>query len=404
MMFAAGTKVMFDDIGSVASQIIEIDEVGASSSELPAEIRSAKIAIIDDEPLNVRLIQRQLQKLGYAFLQGISDPTIALESLENFQPDVVLMDVVMPELSGAQLLHKIRAHEELQATPVIILTASRDRVTRLAILKLGVADFLSKPVDEAELSTRLRNVIESKRYRDRLKDDTRQLERAVRQRTRELEMSQRQVVFCLARAAEYRDNDTGRHVIRVGRYSAILAAALGLPGHFVEMIELAAQLHDVGKIGIPDTVLHKPGPLTDQEMEVMCRHSEYGLKILSPMTGCSTEPWKEAEEETINESPLLVMASRIAASHHERWDGSGYPRQLAGNDIPLEARITAVADTFDALSTPRCYKPAFPLEKCFEVIVAKRGAHFDPQVADACLASRHQFEAVHLQMLDPAGR
>lgn len=375
----------------------------ATATETSSEIAQARIAIIDDDPLNVRLIRRQLEKLGFRALLGLSDPTEALAAFEDFGPDVVLMDVVMPGLSGLELLSQLRRHRRLRDTPVITLTASRDRITRLQILELNVADFLSKPIDEAELSTRLRNVIEAKRYRDQLNQSAQKLERAVQQRTRELETSRREVVLCLARAAEYRDDNTGHHVIRVGRYSAILASALALPAVFVEMIELAAQLHDVGKIGIPDAVLHKPGKLTDDEMNVMRRHADFGWKIIAPMADPKLTLPAAGGGDYLGgtQSPMLVMAARIAACHHERWDGTGYPQRLSGPDIPLEARIAAAADVFDALSTPRCYKRAIPLEQCFEMISAERGRHFDPQVVDAFMAARSRLEAAYSELVDP---
>jgi putative two-component system response regulator len=371
----------------------------ADASMLP---KLARIAIVDDEPLNVRLIRHQLEKLGYRFILSILDSTTALESFEDFRPDVVLLDLVMPEVSGTELLQQMRSHPQLKSVPVIILTASRDRMTKLQVLELGVADFLGKPLDEAELSTRLRNVIQAKQYRDHLEDDAAQLERAVRQRTKALEASRREVVLCLARAAEYRDDNTGRHVVRVGRYAAVLAGALGLPAEFAGMIDLAAQLHDVGKIGIPDSILHKPARLTDEEMAIMRRHVEYGWNIVTPLAERGAAVWTQADGDLAADlqSPMLEMASLIAANHHERWDGAGYPAGLKGEAIPLPARITAVADVFDALSTPRCYKPAFPLDECFQIVEAEKGRHFDPQVADACLRSRQAFEAIYREYLD----
>jgi putative two-component system response regulator len=381
---------------SARSDVGQLDVPAAAvPSELSDDALAAKILVIDDEPLNVRLIRRQLEKIGYRYVLGITDPLAAIQTLEEFQPDVVLMDVVMPGLSGLDLLGLVRSHPKLKAIPAITLTASQDRETRLKILQLGVADFLNKPVDEAELSTRLRNVIEAKRYRDHLKNAARELKQAVRQRTRELEASRREVILCLARAAEYRDDSTGRHVVRVGKYSAALARALGQPEEFVEMIQLAAQLHDVGKIGIPDAVLHKPGRLTSEEMEIMRRHADYGSKIVGPL----------AEQSSLFDSamasiasPMLEMAARIAASHHERWDGKGYPNHLQGEQIPFEARIVAVADVFDALSTSRCYKPAFALPKCFALISAERERHFDPSIVDACLDSRDEFTAIYREL------
>ena len=384
-----------------AANSVELCE-SKHSPGVTGELAQARIAIIDDDPLNVRMIRHQLGKLGVRSLLGLSDPTVAIEKLGEFHPDVVLLDVVMPGLSGPDLLAEMRRHSTLRDTPVITLTASRDRSTRLQILALGVADFLNKPVDEAELSTRLRNVIEAKRYRDHLSKSAEILKLAVQQRTRELEASRREVVLCLARAAEYRDDNTGRHVVRVGRYAAILAAELGLDDVFVERVELAAQLHDVGKIGIPDSILHKPGRLTDDEMQIMRRHAEFGWNIIAPMADLRVGGAGAADWETVPglRSPMLIMAASIAASHHERWDGTGYPKRISGEDIPLEARITAVADVFDALSTARCYKPAFPLEKCFEIVASERGRHFDPQVVDACFAARDQFEATYRSLAD----
>ncbi|QDT54356.1 Cyclic di-GMP phosphodiesterase response regulator RpfG [Caulifigura coniformis] len=365
-----------------------------------SEISHARIAVIDDDLLNVRLIRRHMQMLGFENILGISDSVQALEQLVEFRPDVVLMDLIMPGLSGVELLTQLRAHPVLHDTPVITLTASDDRMIRLKILELGVSDFLSKPVDEMELSTRLRNVIEAKHYRDQLNHSAQSLERAVQRRIRELEASRREVVQCLARAAEYRDDHTGRHVLRVGRYTALLAAAMGMQDVVVEMIELAAQLHDVGKIGIPDQILHKPGRLDADEMTLMRKHADFGWNIIAPMAESDLQAGDDEENSQEGSSPMLMMAARIAASHHERWDGAGYPRGLAGRDIPLEARLTAVADVFDALSTPRCYKPALPLVQCFEILQSERGRHFDPAVIDACFAIRPQMEATFHELRD----
>lgn len=373
--------------------------LNASARLIPRELALAHIAIVDDDPLNVRLIRRQLEKLGFSQLLGVSNSLAALDAFEKFRPDVVLMDVVMPGLTGPELLARLRQHPQLHDTPVITLTASRERVVRLQVLELGVADFLSKPIDEAELFTRLRNVLEAKRYRDQLSQSAQKLELAVQQRTRELEASRREVMLCLARAAEYRDDNTGQHVIRVGRYAAILASELKLPQVFVEMIELAAQLHDVGKIGIPDAVLHKPGKLSEDEMSIMRRHADFGWRIIAPLNEPLLDPAEAPAGDEIKEvqSPMLIMAAKIAASHHERWDGKGYPQGISGCEIPLEARITAAADVFDALSTSRCYKPAFPLDKCFAIIESERGRHFDPQVADACASGRSRLEETYHQ-------
>jgi putative two-component system response regulator len=357
---------------------------------------NAKVTIIDDDPLNVRILKRQLEKLGFTHLQGISESLDAISGMEEFRPDVVLMDVMMPGLSGPELLQIMRQHNTLRNTPVITLTASRDRETRLQVLQLGVSDFLSKPVDEAELITRLNNVIEAKRYRDELSQSAQRLEVAVQRRTSELEASRRDVVMCLARAAEHRDDNTGQHVVRVGKYSAALAREMGYSTNYVEMIELAAQLHDVGKIGIPDAILHKPGKLTDEEMDHMRRHAMFGWNIIAPLNELKSTSDEDGVECL---SPMLVMAAKIASSHHERWDGQGYPHGISGDKIPLEARITAVADVFDALSTPRSYKAAFPLEKCFAIIESDQNKHFDPQVVAACMSIKDIFAEIHHQSM-----
>lgn len=370
------------------------------------DCRDARVAIVDDQPLNVRIFKRQLMKLGYGEPLGLSDSTTALNALEQFGPEVLLLDVVMPQVSGVDLLRELRRQPRFHDLPVIVLTASQDRVTRLEILELGVADFLPKPVDEAELATRLGNVLQAKRYRDQILHSAEILEQAVRERTRELEASRRDVVLCLARAAEFRDDSTGRHVIRVGRYSALVAQALGLPSLFVEMIELAAQLHDVGKIGVPDAILHKPGPLTPEETAVMRKHAEHGGRIVAPSVeaerphggGDCREP--AAADGSTAKSPILRMAARIAMSHHEHWNGNGYPSGLAGHAIPMEARITAIADVFDALSTARRYKVAFPLETCFALIAAERGRQFDPDVVDAFFGTQSRIEAAFAELTD----
>jgi len=363
-------------------------------------ISHARIAIIDDDQLNVRLIRRHMQMLGFENLLGISDSLQALDQFVEFRPDVVLMDLIMPGLSGVELLAQLRAHPVLHDTPVITLTASDDRMIRLKVLELGVSDFLNKPVDEMELSTRLRNVIEAKLYRDRLSNSAQTLQRDVHRRVRELETSRREVVQCLARAAEYRDDNMGRHVLRVGRYAALLAAAMGMQEVVVETIELAAQLHDVGKIGIPDQILHKPGRLDADEMKQMRKHADFGWNIIAPMAESDFQARDDGRDSDEGSSPMLMMAARIAASHHERWDGAGYPRGLAGRDIPMEARLTAVADVFDALSTPRCYKPAMPLAQCYEILQNERGRHFDPNVIDAFFAIQPQMEAAFHELRD----
>ncbi|MEX2315549.1 MAG: HD domain-containing phosphohydrolase, partial [Pirellulales bacterium] len=287
------------------------------------------------------------------------------------------------------------------------LTAATDRETKLRALELGAADFLGKPLDPSELVARVRNVLAVKEYQNRLQNYSKDLEAAVRQRTTELEASRQDVIHCLARAAEYRDDDTGYHIIRVGKYARLLGKALGMSDDESDVLEQAAQLHDVGKIGIPDAVLLKPGKLTSEEFQVMRTHCGFGQHILNPVSSEEEEVLRRHAEVgakilEVGTSPVLVMAERIAMTHHEWWDGSGYPLKLAGEEIPLEGRITAVADVFDALSSKRCYKEAFPLDKCFDIMQSERGTHFDPAVLDAFLQMRREASQIQREYAEEA--
>ena len=273
---------------------------------------------------------------------------------------------MMPEVSGLEILDSIR--NELQHTylPIIILTGTESRELRHQALQLGATDFLTKPIDVDELLPRVSNVLAAKSYQDKLAQE-------VHLRTRQFEAAQRDLIFCLARAAEFRDDDTGNHVIRVGCYAAIIAGALGMSEQMVSLIQHAATLHDVGKIGTPDDVLLKPGKLTPEEFDVMQRHCGFGKKICQPMSEYEFAEYAGHTHVASKimgrcRSSLMSLAASVALTHHEWWDGSGYPLGLAGEDIPLEGRITAVADVFDALGSRRPYKKAFPLRMCFRHI------------------------------------
>lgn len=363
------------------------------------------LMIVDDEPINIKVAQKYLKLAGYTRFVTTSDPLTVMEQLVANRPDVLLLDVVMPELDGLELLRQIRGDARLDYFPVIILTASESPETRIWALELGATDFLNKPVNPSELSARVRNCLLLKAQHDGLQRHSQELEEQVRRRTADLAASRLELIHCLARAAEYRDNETGHHVIRVGHYAGIIARKLGLSETMVELIEHAAPLHDMGKIGIPDAILLKPGKLTPEEFEVMKRHSLYGKRTFEPMTN---DEWRTYKAHTslgemiagAERSPIMAMAGKIALTHHERWDGSGYPLGLSGDDIPLAGRITAVADVFDALSTRRPYKPEWPLDRCFAEIEKGRGTQFDPAVADAFLACREEVVAVLMRFTD----
>lgn len=378
---------------------------GMPAREVDEALLTAKILIVDDEPINVKVCQKYLHELGYKKCVGLTDSTRTIAVILDERPDIVILDVMMPIVSGVDVLKMIRKHEELAHLPVLILTASSDRTTKLTVLNLGATDFLTKPIDPSEMAPRIRNVLTVKRYQDSLRNHAAALEEAIQQRTAELEASRMDVIHCLARAVEYRDDHTGRHVERVGRYAGLIARALGLDESTVSMIEQAAQLHDVGKIGVPDEILMKPGRLTPEEFERMQKHTLFGRKIVEQM---SERDWEKLRQHVhignrileAPRSPLLSMAARIALTHHERWDGSGYPLGLAGNDIPLEGRITAVADVFDALSSHRPYKSAYPIDRCFQILQSESGTHFDPRIVDAFLSQRSLVVSTQLELAD----
>lgn len=346
---------------------------------------SARIAIVDDEPVNIKIVRKHLQGVGYENFLSTSDAREAVDLIRAERPDVVLLDVMMPEIDGIEILRAVRASSTLRHIPVLILTAATDHTTRLRALEAGATDFLAKPIDVSELIPRLRNALLVKAHQDHLSSYSERLENQVQARTVELEESRLQVIHCLAQAGEYRDDATGRHVLRVGRYTTILARELGFNQSEAAMLGFAALLHDVGKIGVPDAVLLKPGPLTPAERETIKRHCEIGGRIVEPGPDDTwlTVGGRDAGSSSAIPHPLLDTAKSIALTHHEKWDGSGYPAGLTGEQIPIEGRIVAVADVFDALSSARPYKAPLPPERCLEIMAQDRGRHFDPAVFDA---------------------
>ncbi len=359
----------------------------------------ANVMVVDDESFNIDLVQAYLEDEGFGNFVTTTDATAALEMLRLHQPDIVLLDVKMPKVNGLEILKAMRGDCDLRLIPVLILTASTAPETKLEALRLGASDFLAKPVDPSELVLRVENVLSAKAYQDHLAKYSERLEEQVQVRTQELRSSREEAIHCLARAGEYRDDDTGHHVIRVGLYSAVIARQLGFPAPAVELIQQAAQLHDVGKIGIPDAILHKPGKLEPHEFEMIKTHCGIGKHIINPLTEEETHRLSDhtnvgMEIMGSTNSPVLKMAAVIACSHHEKWDGSGYPNGLSGKDIPIEGRIVAVADVFDALSSERPYKEAFPPEKCLAIMTDGRGQHFDPRVLDAFLAQFDQIQKI----------
>jgi putative two-component system response regulator len=379
--------------------------VPTASDSAVAYLMQSKVMIVDDEAVNIKILRRLLELEGFSHFVTTSDAPTAISLIRQEQPDIVLLDLMMPYVSGLEILAQVRVDESICFIPVVILTAVTDRETRVRAVELGATDFLNKPVDASELLPRVRNVLVVKSYQDQLRHHSDDLEAAVRQRTAELEQSRSDLIHCLARAAEYRDDDTGQHVLRVGRYTRLIAEALGMAPEQVEMLEQAALLHDIGKIGIPDAVLLKPGRLTEEEFMLMQKHPGFGKRILSSHSGDDEVQLRRHAEVgahilEVGSSRLLDLARTIALTHHERWDGTGYPLGLKGTDIPLVGRITAVADVFDALSSRRAYKKAFPLDECFQIMQDSRGNHFDPDVLDAFLSIRDKVVGVQLYYAD----
>lgn len=375
---------------------------GATTISSAKGLVDSRILIVDDEELNIRIVSAYLRDAGYHDVMYTTDPVRVLSLIAAEQPDLVLLDIHMPQFSGLDVLRQIRAIEALAYLPVVVLTGATGDEVKMEALESGATDFLNKPVNCGELSARVRNILMAKGYQDALRNQSAILELAVHRRTLELEASHRALIGCLARAAEYRDDDTGHHVLRVGRYARLIGDELGFDARTAANLEDAAKLHDLGKIGVPDAILKKPARLTEEEYSQIQKHCSIGKKIIEPLSLAEREMLRQhvlygAQILDVVDSPLLVMAKRIALTHHERWDGSGYPLGLSGEDIPIEGRIVAVADVFDALSSRRPYKPPYPIQKCFGMLEDGRGTHFDPRVLDAFLARREDVVRIQIE-------
>jgi len=326
-----------------------------------------RILVVDDEPLNVRVLERMLKGAGFEEVLSTSDSREALSLFSEFQPDLILLDLHMPHLDGFEILGSLRvAIPPNQYLPVLVLTGDATSDVRERALLAGARDFITKPFDMTEVLLRIRNLLETRVLHLRLQEHNESLEDRVRLRTRRLAEAQVEILHRLALAAEYRDDVTGRHAERVGFLAALLGHEVGMVGDEVARLRRAATLHDVGKIGIPDAILMKPGALNREEFDLIRSHTEIGGRILSG-----------------SRFPLLRMAREIALSHHERWDGAGYSQGRAGEDIPLVGRIVAVADVFDSLTHARPYKVAMAKPDAVRLIVAGAGSHFDPDVVAA---------------------
>ncbi|MEK6642284.1 MAG: HD domain-containing phosphohydrolase [Planctomycetota bacterium] len=360
------------------------------------------ILFVDDESRVLDSIRRTLRIAEPAwslhFAQSVSE---ARHVLACTPIDIVVTDLNMPSESGFDLIRHLRKTHALTQVPVIVLTGVADADIKRRALECGAIDLLAKPIDREDLMARLRSVLRLKHYEDALAHMNATLERQVVDRTNKLEASRTDILLCLAMAGECRDTETGRHVIRVGRYTQLLASAIGLPHEEVVSHFHASPLHDIGKIGVPDGILLKPGPLTDHERHQMESHCVIGHRILTAPTTLSVVfekatvcPGQTEVSSLRAPNPLLALAAEIALCHHERWDGSGYPRKLRRQEIPISARIVAIADAFDAITSVRPYKPAHSPSTAGHAIRNGAGTQFDPELVNAFTSVEQRFDEV----------
>ena len=348
--------------------------------------KSATILLVDDEARNIRLLEALLHPEGY-LTRSAANGEAALTSIVAQAPDLILLDIMLPGMTVYQVAGILKADPATANNPIIMVTAQTDRGARLAGLNAGAEDFLTKPIDRAELWLRVRNLLRLKEYGDFLANHNRILDEQVMERTAQVEEAYRDTIFTLVRAAEHKDKETGHHVRRISHYCLVLATSLDLPTAMHAAIYHASPMHDIGKIGIPDSVLLKPGRLTSEEWTIMKTHCALGASILENGT-----------------SPYIRMGAEIALSHHERWDGSGYPNGLKGAAIPLSARIMQICDVYDALRSERPYKNPIDHARTVEIMI--RGddrthpEHFDPAVL-ACFSEQNdRFATIYEQHFD----
>ncbi len=366
---------------------------------MPAD-RPRKILVADDQPGIRILLVTLCEQMGYQSVEA-STGAEAVSLAHSDSPDLILMDAMMPDLDGFEATRRLKASPQTAPIPILILTGLKSREDRLKGIAAGASDFLSKPIDSEELMLRVKNNLQVKEFHDFLKHHAGILEEQVADRTRRLKESvdtlqeahrttkaaHLDTIYRLSALAEFRDEDTGVHIKRIGYYAQELGAALGLDEKYRDLIFHAAMMHDIGKVAVPDAVLLKPGKLTDEEWDTMRAHTSTGARILEG-----------------SNSPYLLMGAEIAQNHHERWDGSGYPRGIAGEAIPLSARIVALVDSYDALRSVRPYKPSFDHIETVNKITEGDGRtvpeHFDPTVMAAFKKTSHRFEKIFAEQQD----
>ena len=344
---------------------------------LPEELSAARIMIIDDNEFNVKLLEAVVAEAGYTSVLSITDPRKAEDLYRAYKPDLVLLDISMPHLDGYQVMEQFKKIENSSYLPVLVLTALQDDETRLKALENGAQDFLTKPFNRLETLTRIKNMLTVRLLHRQVKKQNVELEAKVKARTQELQETRLEIIHRLGQAAEYKDNDTGLHIIRMSRTCARLGELAGLSAAEVDIVLNTSPMHDIGKIAIPDAILLKPGALDHNEWEIMKTHPLVGHTLLEG-----------------HGSDLMISAAEIALTHHEKWSGKGYPQGLKGDKIPFNGRLAGIADVFDALTAKRPYKDPYPVSKAVEIIKSEREKHFDPELTDLFLQNIDDFVAI----------
>lgn len=341
------------------------------------------VVVIDDTALNLLLLTYLVRKFEDCQPKEFSDPRLGLAWCIEHTPDLVIVDYMMPELNGVEFIRQFRACPALADIPLLMVTANDQIETRHAALEAGANDFLTKPIDRIEFLARTRNMLSIRRSQRKLLDHAEWLAAEVAQATAEIRLREREIIIRLSKAADSRDPETGAHILRMSHFAKLIAAKLGLSEADQELLLDAAPMHDVGKVGIPDHILLKPGRLDAAEFDIMKQHAVLGYEILNG-----------------SKSVMLQAAAQIALGHHEKYDGSGYPSGLVGDAIPLFARICAVADVFDALTSERPYKKAWADEPAIALLRVGSGQHFDPACVDAFLSSWDQVVEIRNRFKD----